>query len=94
MRTPWSKPQVELGQIEEVRQRGVRGVDHLEAAVKAEAVDGVGHDPTAQPGTRLEQQHLGPGGGQLTGGGQPGRPAADDHDVTVARQVAHPVIPS
>ena len=44
--------------------------------------------------TSLEEQHLGARGGQLAGGGQPGRPAADDHDVAVARQVAHRVIPS
>lgn len=83
------EPQVELGDVDEAGQRGVSGVHHLEAAIEPEAVNAVGHDPAAEPGSGFEDQHLKSGGREVPGRGQPGRPAADDDDVTAARQVGH-----
>ena len=72
--TAWSKNRRSSdADVDEVGQRRVGGVDHLEAAVEQEAVDPVGRDPAAEPGRRLQQHHLGAGGGQR-GGPRPARP--------------------
>ena len=75
------RPQVQGVEVGRGTQRGVRGVEDLEAAVAAEAVDDVRRDPAARPVRSLEHHHVEPAPAQDLRGAQPGQPGADHHDV-------------
>ena len=74
------RPQVQGVEIGGGPQRRVGGVEHLEAAVAAEAVDHVGGHPPTRPVGRVQQQHVETAGAEQPGGAQPGQPGPDHDD--------------
>ncbi len=75
------RPQVQRGQVDEVEQGRVGGVQHLEAAVEGVAVQVVGADPAADRVTRLQHEYVETAGGQGPGAGEAGEAGTDHDDV-------------
>ena len=82
------RPQVQRVEVGRGTQRGVGGVEHLEAAVAAEAVDDVRRDPAARPVRGLQHHHVEPAAAQHLRRAQPGEPGADHHDVVRTRRTS------
>ena len=76
--------EVEGVQVDVAAQRGVGGVEHLEAADEDEPVHMVGPDAPADCVTVLEDVYVETWIGQLPGHGQTGLAGADDDHVVAA----------
>ena len=76
--------EVERVQVDVAAQRGVGGVEHLEAAVEDEPVHVIGPDAPADCVTGLEDPYVETSTGQLPGTGQTGQAGSDDDHVVAA----------
>ena len=74
------RPEVELIEVHDATEGRIGGVDELEAAIAAEAVDLVGPHPSADRVGRLQHDDLETGGGQPLGTRQPGQSGPHDDD--------------
>jgi hypothetical protein len=74
-------PEVQGVEVGRSPQCGVGGVEDLEAAVAAEAVDDVRRDPAARPVRSLQHHHVQPAPAQDLRRAQPGQPGPDHRDV-------------
>jgi len=78
-------PQAQTLVVERAARLGVRGQQHLEAAVEPEAVHFVGAQATSGRVASLEDQDVHAPARQLAGAAQPGQAGADDDDVAQAQ---------
>ena len=84
------RPQVEGVEVEFPPDGRVGGEHHLEPPVERVAVDDARADPPAEFLPPLEQRHIQPRVGEVTGGDQPRQPAPDDCDLGHSRPLARP----
>jgi hypothetical protein len=70
-------------EVHPLPDRGVGGVEHLEAAVATEPVDDIGAHAAADRVGRLEDRHVVSEIGEPAGAAQAGESRADDDDVSV-----------